>query len=57
MSKEPIEYLKHILDECSYVISVSGSDQIPFVAPFERLNELRNLCQNLRHESADDRPS
>lgn len=24
MSKEPIEYLKHIKDECSYILSVSG---------------------------------
>lgn len=26
MSKEPIEYLKHIRDECSYILSVSGED-------------------------------
>lgn len=25
MSKEPKEYLKHIQDECSYIISVSGN--------------------------------
>ena len=25
MSKEPIEYLKHIADECSYIISVSNN--------------------------------
>jgi uncharacterized protein with HEPN domain len=24
MSKEPIDYLKHIADECEYIISVSG---------------------------------
>lgn len=24
MSKEPIEYLKHIRDECSYILSISG---------------------------------
>ena len=24
MPKEPIEYLKHIRDECSYILSVSG---------------------------------
>ncbi|MGI8637497.1 MAG: HepT-like ribonuclease domain-containing protein [Segetibacter sp.] len=24
MSKEPIEYLKHIIEECSYIISVSN---------------------------------
>ncbi len=23
MSKEPVEYIKHIADECSYIISVS----------------------------------
>ena len=23
MSKDPIEYIKHIIDECSYIISVS----------------------------------
>ena len=26
MSKEPIEYLKHILDECSYISSAISSD-------------------------------
>jgi uncharacterized protein with HEPN domain len=26
MSKEPIEYLKHIHDECVYIISVIGKD-------------------------------
>lgn len=26
MSKEPIEYVKHILDECSYLQSVIGSN-------------------------------
>ncbi len=26
MSKEPIEYLKHIRDECSYLISVTGKN-------------------------------
>lgn len=26
MSKEPVEYLKHIIDECSYIISVAGTD-------------------------------
>lgn len=26
MSKEPLEYLKHIRDECAYIISVSGSE-------------------------------
>jgi len=26
MSKEPIEYLKHIRDECSYIISVTAND-------------------------------
>lgn len=26
MSKEPIEYLKHIRDECSYILSVTGHD-------------------------------
>lgn len=25
MSKEPIEYIKHIADECSYIISVSNN--------------------------------
>src|SRR5438045_1362039 len=25
MSKEPIEYLKHIADECSYIISVTAN--------------------------------
>jgi uncharacterized protein with HEPN domain len=25
MSKEPIEYLKHIKDECAYILSVSGT--------------------------------
>lgn len=25
MSKEPIEYIKHIVDECSYIISVSNN--------------------------------
>jgi len=25
MSKEPIEYVKHIIDECSYIISVSNN--------------------------------
>lgn len=25
MSKEPKEYLRHIQDECSYIISVSGN--------------------------------
>ena len=25
MSKEPIEFLKHIIDECSYIISVSNN--------------------------------
>lgn len=25
MSKEPIEYLKHIADECSYIISISNN--------------------------------
>lgn len=25
MSKKPIEYLKHIKDECSYILSISGS--------------------------------
>jgi uncharacterized protein with HEPN domain len=24
MSKEPINYLKHIADECAYIVSVSG---------------------------------
>ncbi|WP_062123481.1 HepT-like ribonuclease domain-containing protein [Geofilum rubicundum] len=27
MSKEPIEYLKHILDECSFIISVVTPDK------------------------------
>ena len=26
MSKESIEYLKHIKDECSYILSVSGAE-------------------------------
>ncbi|MBS3771080.1 MAG: DUF86 domain-containing protein [Bacteroidales bacterium] len=26
MPKEPFEYLKHIRDECSYIISVTGND-------------------------------
>ena len=26
MSKEPIEFLKHIRDECSYILSVSGEN-------------------------------
>ncbi len=26
MSKGPIEYLKHIKDECSYIISVTGNN-------------------------------
>ena len=26
MSKEPIEYLKHIRDECSYLLSVTGNE-------------------------------
>lgn len=26
MSKEPIEYLKHIKDECLYILSVSGDN-------------------------------
>lgn len=26
MSKEPVEYLKHIRDECLYIISVIGDD-------------------------------
>jgi len=26
MSKEPIEYLKHIRDECSFLLSVTGND-------------------------------
>ncbi len=26
MSKEPIEYIKHILEECSYLRSVVGND-------------------------------
>lgn len=26
MSKEPIKYIKHILDECSYLQSVIGND-------------------------------
>ncbi|MEO6720206.1 MAG: DUF86 domain-containing protein [Ferruginibacter sp.] len=25
MSKDPIEYIKHIVDECSYIISVSNN--------------------------------
>ena len=25
MSKESIEYLRHIQDECSYILSVSGA--------------------------------
>jgi len=25
MSKEPLEYLKHIRDECSYLLSVTGN--------------------------------
>jgi uncharacterized protein with HEPN domain len=25
MSKEPIEYIKHIIDECSYLIAVSNN--------------------------------
>ena len=26
MSKEPIEYLRHILNECKYILSVRGND-------------------------------
>lgn len=26
MSKEPIEYLKHISDECKFIVSVTGND-------------------------------
>lgn len=26
MSKEPIEYLRHILDECKFVLSVTGNN-------------------------------
>ncbi len=26
MSKEPLEYLKHIKDECLYIFSVSGDN-------------------------------
>lgn len=26
MSKEPVEYLKHIRDECLFIISVTGDD-------------------------------
>ena len=26
MSKEPVEYLKHIRDECLFIISVIGDD-------------------------------
>ncbi len=26
MSKEPIEYLRHILDECKFILSVTGND-------------------------------
>jgi len=26
MSKEPIEYIKHIRDECLFILSVSGND-------------------------------
>ena len=25
MSKEPLEYLKHIADECAYILSVTGN--------------------------------
>lgn len=25
MSKEPLDYLKHIADECAYIISVSSN--------------------------------
>ena len=27
MSKEPTEYLKHILDECSFILSVITSEK------------------------------
>ncbi len=26
MSKEPIEYLRHILDECKFILSVTSND-------------------------------
>jgi len=26
MSKEPLEYLRHILDECKFILSVTGND-------------------------------
>ena len=26
MSKEPVEYLRHIFDECKFILSVSGND-------------------------------
>jgi len=26
MSKEPIEYLRHIFDECKFILSVTGND-------------------------------
>jgi uncharacterized protein with HEPN domain len=26
MSKEPIEFLRHILDECKFILSVTGND-------------------------------
>jgi uncharacterized protein with HEPN domain len=26
MSKEPIEYLRHILDECKFILSVTGNN-------------------------------
>jgi uncharacterized protein with HEPN domain len=26
MPKQPVEYLKHILDECSYILSVTEGD-------------------------------
>lgn len=26
MSKEPVDYLRHILDECKFILNVTGND-------------------------------
>lgn len=41
MSKEPIEYLKHIKDECSYILSVIPPD----FSKEEFLNLKASSCQ------------
>lgn len=50
MSKEPIDYLKHIADECAYIVSVSANLTKDELMDDETWNKLFNCLERYRKQ-------